>query len=445
MTAREGALRVLYQIDVKEAYSNIALNREIKENPYTPVDRGFLTELVYGVLENQMKLDYIIGQFSSVKLKKIHPYALILIRLALYQLLFLDKIPPSAAINESVELSKKYCKKTSGFINGVLRNILRKKGEIHMPSRADDLPLYLSLKYSHPLWMVNTFLKFFDPSFTEKILEANNGKPELYVRVNTLKASVADVLKSLEGKGFTIHRSGYIDEALVIKGEKNLQQLEELKKGHIYIQDFASMLIAKILDPKEGDFVIDVCSAPGGKTTHIAQLMKNQGRILARDIHPHKLKLVQSNGKRLGVNIIETQEFNGIELDENLLGKADGVLVDAPCSGLGIIRRKPEIKYRKTNEDIKALTEMQAKILSNAAKYLKIGGTIVYSTCTIDPRENHKVVETFLNHNKNYQLIDISKEYHSFIPGNHQEAMLQLYPGMDGTDGFFISKIIRKS
>lgn len=443
MNPREGALSVLYEINEKNAFSNIAINRELGSKPYKQLDKGLITELVYGVLENQIYIDYIIDRFSTFKIEKMNPYTLNLLRLGIYQLLFLDKIPDFAAVNETVNLSKKYCKKTTGFINGILRNIQRDRENIEFPSPEKNIVKYLSIKYSHPQWLVETFLNNFDRSFTEELLEANNAIPDLYVRVNTLKIGIDDCIKLLIDVGYTVKQSPFIEEAIIIEGIHNIEQSDPYKKGYFQIQDFGSMLVAKILDPKEGDFVIDVCSAPGGKATHIAQLMNNKGTIIARDIYDHKLKLVGKNAERLGVTIIKTENFNGKNLDKNLLNRADKVLVDAPCSGLGIIRKKPEIKYRKQPADIESIMTIQYDILENASKYLKPGGELVYSTCTINPKENEDIVQKFLDRNSDYTLVDIGDKYKGLIPGEQAENMIQLYPNIHNTDGFFISKIMR--
>lgn len=443
MNAREGALLVLYEINEKDAFSNISLDKELKDKPYKQLDKNLITELVYGVLENRIYIDYVIKQFSTFKIKKMNPYTLNLLRLGIYQLLFLDKIPGFAAVNETVNLSKKYCKKTTGFINGVLRNIQRNKGNIKLPDPKKNIVKYLSIRYSHPEWLIRIFLDNFDREFTEGLLKANNAEPDLYVRINTLKIDIDDCIKFLTDKGYTIKQNPFIKEALIVRGLHNIEQSDLYRKGYIQIQDFSSILVSKILDPREGDFVIDVCSAPGGKATHMAQLMNDKGAIIARDIYDHKLKFVGENAERLGITIIKTENFNGRNLDENLLNKADKVLVDVPCSGLGVIRRKPEIKYRKQPDDIGSITDLQYDILKNASRYIKPSGELVYSTCTIDPRENRDVVQKFLDCNQNYVLVDIDKRYRNFVPGEHCQKTIQLYPNIHNTDGFFISKIRR--
>jgi len=443
MNPREGALMVLYEVNEKEAFSNIALNKELRNNTYNQLDKNLLTELVYGVLENQIYIDYVIAQFSTFDIKKMNPYTLNLLRLGIYQLLFLDKVPSFAAVNETVNLSKKHCKKTTGFINGILRNVQRNIKNIKLPNPDKNIIQYFSVKYSHPEWLVKVFLNNYDQSFTEELLKANNTKPELYLRINTLKISIDDCVNLLEDSGYIVRQNPLISEAVAVKGLQNIEQSDLYKKGYIQIQDFSSMLVAKILDPKEDEFVVDVCSAPGGKTTHMAQLMNNKGVIIARDIHDHKLKLVHRTAQRLGVEIIRTENFSGTNLDEKLVNVADKVLVDAPCSGLGIIRRKPEIKYKKKAEDIKSITSIQYDILNNAAQYVKIGGELVYSTCTIDVRENDDIVQKFLNNNPHYALINLNEEYNNLVPGEHIKGTIQLYPNVHNTDGFFISKMKR--
>ncbi len=443
MNAREGALLVLYQINKKDAFSNIALNKELKDKSYKQLDKNLITGLVYGVLENQIYIDYVIKQFSTFKIEKMNPYTLNLLRLGIYQLLFLDKIPGFAAVKETVNLSKKYCKKTTGFINGVLRNIQRNKENIKLPDPKKDIVKYLSIRYSHPEWLVRVFLDNFDREFTEELLKANNAEPDLYVRINTLKIDINDCIKFLIDKGYAIKQNPFIKEAVIIRGLHNIEQSDLYRKGYIQVQDFSSMLVSKILDPQEGDFVIDVCSAPGGKTMHMAQLMNDKGVIIARDIYDHKLKFVEENAERLGITIIKTENFNGKDLDEKLLNKADKVLVDAPCSGLGVIRRKPEIKYQKQPDDIRSITTLQYDILKNASRYIKLGGKLVYSTCTIDPRENENVIQKFLNYNPGYVLVDIGERYKNFVPGKHFKNTIQLYPNVHNVDGFFISKIKR--
>ena len=440
MNAREGALRVLFDIEANKAYSNIALKKELKQNEFSQLDRAFISELVFGVLENKLYLDYLINQFSSIKTRRMNTHTLNLLRLGVYQIFLLDKIPVSAAINESVNLSKEYCKKSSGFINAVLRNIIRKKAFIEMPDAKTDIVKYLSVTYSHPEWMVKLFLANYSEPFTEELLKANNNTPSMYMRVNTLKISVEECTKFLTNGGYTVKRNDFVEEALLVEGSTNLDTLGLLDKGYLYIQDIGSMLVSILTEPKENEIIIDLCSAPGGKATHLAQIMKNKGKIIARDIYEHRLELISKNAKRLGIDIIEVEEYDGLKLDSSMIEKADKVLVDAPCSGLGIIRRKPDIKYNISKKNIEELTKLQKKILSNASQYVKSGGELIYSTCTINPSENELMIEQFLKTNSNFDLINLTEKYKKTRFDTNKKT-IQLYPNIQNSDGFFIAKM----
>lgn len=444
---RETALKVLYDINKSGAYSNIALNKYLEGGKLSNLDKAFITELVYGTLKWRLSIDHIIEQFSSVKIKKLSPWILNVLRLGVYQLVYISKIPESAACNESVNLAKRYGHSASSrYVNAVLRNVARSKDKITYPDRSKDLISYLSVKYSHPDWMVKKWLELFGESFTEELLKSNNDTPPLTVRVNTLKTDKGGLVNALKNEGVETTSAKYIDSALTIDNPSSLTKMEAFVKGLFQVQDESSMMVGRILDPKPGEFVIDVCSAPGGKATHIAELMNNKGRVVARDIHEHKIKLINEAAQRLGIQIIQTEVFDASKQDEKLMGKADSVLVDAPCTGLGIIRRKPDIKWTRTQNDLKEIVKLQEKILSVSSHYVKPGGVLVYSTCTIEPQENEEMVKAFLKDNKDYSLEDISE----FIPGGlakdtAKEGYIQLYPNIDGIDGFFISKMRRRS
>ncbi|MDK2918326.1 MAG: rRNA (cytosine967-C5)-methyltransferase [Candidatus Petromonas sp.] len=439
---RKVALEILIDIETNRAYSNITINKLVKELDIDQIDRRFITQLVYGVLENKLYLDYIIKQFSKTKFNKINIYILNILRLGLYQIVFLSKIPNSAAVNESVKLAKVVNRRLSGFVNGILRSYIRNKDNVKLPDFDKDPIKFLSIKYSHPEWLVKIWLKKFGPEFTEELLKVNNEAPNLTIRTNTLKISRSHLIDLLTGEGARCREGMYTPEAVIIENlTNNLNSLDSFNNGLFQVQDESSMLVGHILDPKEGDFVIDVCSAPGGKSTHIAQLMNNEGKILSRDIHDHKLNLIRENASRLGISIIETENFDALKLDDKLINRADKVLVDAPCSGFGIIRRKPEIKYFKCSKDINNLAVMQLKILNNSSKYVKIGGSLVYCTCTIQDDENIGIIHKFLENNSNFILLDVN----SYLPNNikSHEKFLQLYPHLDRVDGFFICKLKR--
>lgn len=442
INARKYALDILIDIEKNRAFSNIAINKGLKGKKLAPIDRRFVTELVYGVLENKIYLDFIIEAFSKVKIKKINLAVLNILRMGLYQMIYLDKIPEFAAVNESVKLVKKEEFRATAFVNGILRSYLRDKDKLKIPTLQAQPIQYLSIKYSHPTWMVEKWLKQFGQSVTEEMLQANNETPKLTIRTNTLKITREGLIQHLENQGIEVSKGQYLDEAIYIENIGNIKEWESFHKGWFQIQDESSMCVAHVMDPKPGELIVDVCAAPGGKATHIAQLMDNKGCVLARDIYEHKLKLINSNALRLGIGIIKTECFNAKEFDNNLFEKADKVLVDAPCSGLGIIRRKPELKYNKYPDDIKKITDLQLQILNNASRYVKKDGILVYSTCTIEGEENMGVIEKFLEGNTNFDMLDVN----DFLPETlrNKEKYLQLYPHIHGIDGFFICKLKKK-
>ncbi len=441
---RKAALKILIDIDENKSYSNILLNSFYKNNNIDSRDKRFITQLVYGVLENKLYLDYVISIFSKTKINKINKEILNILRLGIYQILFLNKIPESAAVNESVKLAKKNNYRFSGFVNGILRNVIRniEKTKITNALINKDPKKYLSIKYSHPQWLVEKWIDDYGVTFTEELLEVNNSIPSLTIRTNTLKITRDDLISKLKSENVKCTKGHYVPESIIIEDSpNNIEELSAYKEGLFQVQDESSMLVGHILDPKAGEFIIDVCSAPGGKSTHFAQLMNNKGSILSRDIYEHKLELINQNANRLGINIIKTERYDAEKLDKSLISSSDKVLVDAPCSGFGIIRRKPEIKYHKNPEDITNLTLLQLRILNNSAKYVKIGGELVYSTCTIQNEENIGVMNSFLEQNNNFKLLDLSSKINIDI--NLKNKFLQLYPNINGIDGFFICKFRR--
>lgn len=444
---REVALKTIYDINEKSAYSNIAINKNLEDRNLKDVDKAFITELVYGTIKWKLTIDWIIGCFSSVKLRKISPWILNILRLGVYQLLYTDKVPESAACNESVLLAKRYGHAaSSGFVNGVLRSIARNKSSIRYPDRTSETIKYLSIRYSHPEWMVESWLKRYGLEFTEKLLESNNGLPELTVRVNTLKTDVEGLVSELKEEGIETERTKYLSEALALKNPSAISHLNSFKKGLFQVQDQSSMLVARILDPAPGEMVMDVCSAPGGKSTHIAQLMEDKGVVISRDIHEHKIRIIEDTAKRLGITIIKAEMYDAVKIDNNYIGKADRVLVDAPCTGFGIIRRKPDIKWSRSSGDTKEIKDLQYRILTAASSYVKPGGCLVYSTCTIEPDENENRIKDFISKNSGFEMEDIT----SLLPAElrsdeSQSGFIQLYPNVHGIDGFFIARMRRRS
>ncbi len=445
-TPRETALKILYNVEKNKAYVNLELKKQLQNNDYKTVDKGLITELVYGITKNKIKIDYVIKKFSSIRIKKISTWVLSILRMGIYQILYLDKIPDSAACNESVKLAKRYGHHASvKFVNGLLRNVTRNKENIKFPEKKQNPVEYISVTYSHPQWMVEEWKKEFGIDFTEDLCKANNEVPELIVRTNTLKITRDELVDILKEEGIHVKEGKYNEDALILPGVGNIETLSAFCKGLFQVQDESSMLVAKVLNPKPNELVIDACCAPGGKTTHIAQLMQNSGQIIGWDIHPHKIKLVESTATRLGIKNITAKEKDATILSENLIGKADRVLVDAPCSGLGIIRRKPDIKWKKTNTHLEDIVSLQQKILNESSKYVKPGGVLVYSTCTVEERENMGVVEAFLDSHKEFQLDPLKPYLNEQIKKDSiLKGYVQLFPNIDQTDGFFICRMKRQ-
>ena len=439
MNARRLAFKTLYDIERNKNYSNISINKNFKDIDISDQEKGLATELIYGVIENKYYLNYIIDKLSKIKSKKMSTYVKISLWLGIYQILFLDSIKDHAAVNESVALIKKYDKKSSGFVNAILRNVIRNKENI-IEIDKKDIVEYLSIKYSYNQWLIRKWIEEFGQEFTEDLLEANSEKPNLYIRANTLKINRDELINKLREQEIDCSKVNGIDEAIMVKNLKNIENNKLFKEGYFTVQDISSMLVGKVANPKEEKLVLDVCSAPGGKTTHLGTIMKNTGQVISRDIFDHKLKLINNTVKRLGLKNIKVENFDALNIDENSIDKFDYVICDVPCSGMGIIKRKPEIKFKK-EEEIKDLPIIQKKILNNASKYVKLGGNLIYSTCTIHDEENINIVKEFLNINDNFELVPIDEV--NVDLDNQDKGYIKIYPNIHGMDGFFIAKLKR--
>lgn len=440
MNIRNIALIILLNIERDGAYSALALNNSIKENKLNKTDSSFLSALVYGVLERQITLDYIIKQYSKIPLRKIELKTKVILRLGILQLVFMDKVPDSAAVNESVILAKKHkLMKSAGFINGVLRSVTRAETKYTLPDKSKDTEYYYSVKYSCPRDLVSLWLKAYGEDVTVGILENLSGRPQLTARVNTLKTTCEKLIAELESEGVKAEKSELCENALVLKNTGSIEGLKAYKNGEFYIQDIASQLCVKALNPQPNDVLIDVCAAPGGKSFTAAQYMKNRGKIFSFDIYEHKLKLISSTAKRLGIDIIRT-DIRNAEKDTRELPLADKVLCDVPCSGLGVLSRKPEIRYKK---DLLSdeLCELQYRILLNSAENTAYGGTLIYSTCTLNPAENIENVNRFLNENPDFKPEKLNLNIKSVI--DEPDNVLTLFPN-GKNDGFFIAKFKRE-
>ncbi|MGN1443014.1 MAG: 16S rRNA (cytosine(967)-C(5))-methyltransferase RsmB [Acutalibacteraceae bacterium] len=422
---RRLAFDILLKIEKDNAYSNLTLDACLPESGLDARDKAFVSALVYGVTERRLTIDYQLALYLDKPLKKLKPQVLIILRLGVYQLLFMDKIPDSACVNESVKLTKSCgCAYASSLVNAVLRKCA--KNGLVLPK--EDSPDYISVRYSCPPWLCEKWINEYGLDDTKALLDASNGCVDTVVRVNTVKTDAHLLKKLLEKEGVSV-LDGPVENSLIIKNYGNIENLTGFRDGLFHVQDTASQLCVKALNPLPGQTVFDVCSAPGGKAFTAAQLMENSGKVLAFDIYEHRVKLIADGAKRLGLDIV-CAKVGDASLFNPELPEADRVLCDVPCSGLGIIRRKPEIRY-KDQESLKGLPDIQLKILKTASAYLKKGGRLVYSTCTLNQDENEAVVNRFLSENSNFMLAD------------ENDSMQTLMPHKNNSDGFFIAVLER--
>ena len=422
---RKTAYTVLLKTEKEQAYSNLELNRQIQL--LKPDNPPFVRELVYGVLENKIYLDHILSSLIPKGLRGIKKQVLTLLRMGLYQIIFMDSVPSYAAASETVKLAKKLTPGRDGFINGVLRGYEKKKETIVLPDRSRNLIEYLSVRYSYTEWIVKLWLSIFGEEKTERLLAAGNERPDISVRVNFLKTDRKSLASALEKQGFQTKESSESSRVLLVKGSGLLDTVQ-YRERYFSMQDTASVLAAEALCAKPGETVLDICAAPGGKSLALAEIMENTGLIRSFDIYRHKLSLLEREAERLGISIVETEENDGCAIRSDLSETADCVLVDGPCSGLGVIRRKPEIKYKEISDDGASLAEKQLRILTVSSRYVKPGGILQYSTCTVNRLENEDVVRQFLE--------------------NHREFVKvferQLLPDTDAADGFYICRMEKR-
>lgn len=425
MNARELAINVLYKVEFGEGYSNVALDKELNKSDLDTVDKAFASELVYGVLTWKITLDEIIKMYSSIKIKKISPWILNILRIGIYQIVFLDKIPESAAVNESVKLAKQYGHEASSkFVNAILRKIEKNEMEKLLayiatkPILEDEI---ISIVTSHPLWMVDELLKEYDKKFVTEFLNANNITPEITLRSNRLKTTRDELYKLLILRKIDC-RKGNLEDSIKVK------KMTDFKGKLFTVQDEAAQLACLKLAAKPDEIVLDACSAPGGKTTYLAEIMENKGEVEAWDIHPHRVRLVEEAAKKLDISIIHAKVHDATISMPSYKEKFDKILLDVPCSGLGVIRKKPDIKWTRKIEDFEELMSVQEKILDTCSEYLKPGGRMVYSTCTVLKRENEEQIDRFLLTHSDFTLVE----------------QVKLFPNVDETDGFYIAVLERK-
>jgi len=420
---RKISAEILVQIIKSGAYNNIILRKELAAEPsLSSVQKAFITETVNGVLRNLIYIDYIINSFSKLPVNKMKPIIACIIRCAAYQMLLMDKVPDFAACDEAVKIVKRRgFNNLAGFVNGVLRSIAKNGKNVALPDKENEPVKYLSVKYSYPEWIIEYFLTEYDIEKIEEICAVSNLPPRVCICVNSLKTNRDELIKRLNNEEVFVQNANDSD-LLYVKGAGDITELSAFKEGLFHVIDENSIKVVRALNPSKGDTVIDMCAAPGGKSFCISYLMENTGKIYANDIFEHKINLIEAGAKRLGISNITPQIQDAAIPNESFFALADRVLVDAPCSGLGIIRKKPDIKYRKTMDDVIALSVIQRDILKVSAKYVKPEGILVYSTCTLSKIENEDNIKWFVD-NHPFELL----------------SMETYLPKVDGGDGFFVA------
>lgn len=435
---RGHAVKILNRIDRTDAYLDKLLDIEIKNSTLSGLDKSLLFEIVHGVTRWLGRIDWILNGFYKGQFSKCIPNVKNAMRVALYQILFLDKVPDYAAVNDAVEFVKKLQgQKPADLTNAVLRNIIRSKDSIRYPDPNEDVVAYLSAYYSHPTWIVKRWVNRYGKETTEKFLIANNNKPSLILRVNNLVTNAAELKSLLNSVDLKFSDGKYLPEFIHMANLSNITDWEYFRKGYFSVQDESTGLPIKLLDVQPGMRVLDLCAAPGGKTAFIADVMQNKGEIVALDRFESRLKILQKNLDRLKVTNVKTITIDANEfVDEQGF---DRVLVDAPCSGLGTLTKKPDLKWKRDLGDIRNIVNIQYELLKRGASLLKQGGSLVYSTCTVEPEENSEIIKKFLSENANFKLINAGK----FLPEElvAEDGTVQTFPHIHGLDGSFAAKL----
>lgn len=443
---RELVLGILLEVLEQGRYSHIVLREVLGKYQYLEKkERAFITRVSEGTIERLLELDYILDQFSKVKVKKMKPVIRNILRSAVYQLKYMDNVPDSAVCNEAVKLAvKKGFGSLRGFVNGVLRSVARGLDTVEYPK---DPMQILSIKYSVPEWIIQNWSLTYDADTIETMLKAFLEEKPLTVRSMDETPEGVDILAAqLEKEGVHVKRHSYLPYALELSGFDYLEDLESFNSGMFSVQDISSMLVCEVADPKEGDNVIDVCAAPGGKAIHMAEKLKKTGYVQARDLTEYKVELIWDNIDRTGLENIEAVQWDALVLDEEAVGKADIVIADLPCSGLGVFGKKTDLKYKIKEESLRSLAQLQKEILSTVQNYVKPGGKLIYSTCTVNPAENIENVHWMLEKYPEFELIDIKAVLSEDLKDSVQEkGCLQFIPGIHKSDGFFVAAMRRKT
>lgn len=432
-TSRQLVLQLLIKMAKNTAFSNILLDEALLSSGLSPQDKKFTAALFYGVIERQITLDEIIKKYCNRPIAKLSVEIQQILRMGIYQLLYMDSVPESAAVNESVILAKQNKNPAaSGFVNGLLRSFIRDGMEI--PTSKNKIEA-LSLEYSCPQWLISKWMNEYGQAATRTMLETSLGRAPITIKVNTTKLGIDEIIPELEADGISAVRVENIPDCLEIKTGAGVEASSAYKKGYFHVQDISSQLCCMALAPKSDETVLDLCSAPGGKAFTLAEMMNNQGRLLAFDLHENRVQLIWKGAKRLGLSCIKAAVNDAKKLKENM-PTADKILCDVPCSGLGVIRRKPEIKY-KNPQDFENLPKVQLEILETSASYLKVGGELVYSTCTINKAENDDVIDEFLARHSEFEKAEILPNLRK--PFGSYKATI--FPDYCNSDGFFIAKV----
>jgi 16S rRNA (cytosine967-C5)-methyltransferase len=438
---RGAAVRLLNRIERSDSYLDRVLDAELRGAELSDLDKGLLTELVHGVLRWQNKLDWVLNGFSHGNFQKSEVNIKNTLRVALYQILFLDRIPHAAAVNEAVELIKRIRgDKIGGLVNAVLRNIIRNMEGIRYPDPNDDRVQYLSVMFSHPHWMVKRWLKRFGYEDTEKLLIANNERPGLSLRMNRLKSQPGEFLTMLDQQQIQYTGSTHVDFFVKVKSLTRIGQMELFRQGFFTIQDESAILPCLLLAPQPGERVIDLCAAPGGKTTAMAEMMKNEGEILAIDKYETKLSFVKAACDRLSLRNVTLQAVDAATMESE---QADRVLLDAPCTGLGVLTKKPDIKWKRDISDVLKLARTQSELLENAARLVKPGGVLVYSTCTTEPEENGDLARQFLAKHPEFTGDDAGQFVSKGLV--NPDGFVETFPHRHGMDGSFAVRFRKSS
>jgi len=439
MDARDVAMLTLNACQRQEGgWSDGVLKKQLSAAGLDSRDAALATQLCFGVLQNQILLDFYLSKFSNIPLKRMEGKVVQILRLGAYQMLFLDKIPPSAAVNRAVEQTRAHCKnpRAAGMVNGILRSLSRSSGALPTIPQRDPVS-YLSTLYSHPEWLVKEFLLTLGTEETARLLAADNSQPAMAVMVNTAKTTQEELTGLLDGAGVSVQPHPWLEDCLLLSKTGDLERLEAFQRGLFHVQDPASRMAVLAADPTPGTRVLDCCAAPGGKSFAAAIRMENRGEVISCDLHPHKKRLIQAGADRLGLDIISPMTADGREFRPEWGEAFDRVLVDAPCSGLGVIRKKPDIRY-KDPAPLAGLPAVQSAILDNGARYVRPGGVLLYSTCTLLRRENEEVVQGFLSAHPDFRTEAFT------LPGpagTVRAGMVTLWPHRHGTDGFFICRL----